>query len=320
MPGSRSLVQVALNELNINQKQLADLLNVSTGQISRWKNHDDYISLELAEKLEDFCGLDEIPPEFALFVGSIAAAKKWAKAIELCAEMAADNNESGYVCYPLTDFYENAVLSNLASLLTDLGIKFPEQVPGPINKLFEDGELNDEMWEKFYKLEQIDLISSIFSVYADLIGFNSAYIDELGYHDNSELFELTMEIEANYLHLAACKLKAGSTVTPKFEAHAVEWTRWYKQKLLDLKKLAVEANLPLREELLGLVYNEVGEISLAAERQSLGLNDSMLHPDKYMNELLVGMRTINQVLPVIMQKIGIDPEEFQLDQSEFYAN
>ncbi|SCB79385.1 hypothetical protein GA0061081_101316 [Gilliamella bombicola] len=43
-----------------------------------------------------------------------------------------------------------------------------------------------------------------------------------------------------------------------------------------------------------------------------------LHPDIYMNELLVGMRTINQVLAHIMKKLDIY-DEFKLGTSELYV-
>ena len=56
-------------------------------------------------------------------------------------------------------------------------------------------------------------------------------------------------------------------------------------------------------------------MSHEAEAESLGFNAGRIHPDIYMNELLVGMRVIHQVLPAILKKLGIE-EEFKLDDSE----
>jgi hypothetical protein len=50
----------------------------------------------------------------------------------------------------------------------------------------------------------------------------------------------------------------------------------------------------------------------------LGFTKSRLHPDIYMNELLVGMRILHQVLPEIMKKLDIY-NDFKLDQSELHS-
>jgi transcriptional regulator with XRE-family HTH domain len=318
MPDSSNLVKLALKELKINQKQLADKLAVSTGQISRWKNHDDYMSLELSDKLTKLCGLEEIPAEFALLTGSVVSAQKWEKVIRVCASEAEACNETGYECYPLIDFEDWVILSRLSFVLIELGITFPVEIPDPINELFDDGDLDDAKWDQFYKLEHVNTILSIFSALTDIISFHSAYIDVLWDDYGDNLNDLVYEIQDGYLCLAACKIKISSKLAPNFEAFRHDWNQFYKQKLVELKAAAVAEKVPLREELLKLVNDEVGDISSAAERQSLGLNDANLHPDIYMNELLIGMRAIHQVLPAIMKKLGIE-EEFQLDESDFYS-
>ena len=70
--------------------------------------------------------------------------------------------------------------------------------------------------------------------------------------------------------------------------------------------------------LLDMVSDTHRELGYAAEAESLGLNASQLHPDIYMNELLVGMRIIHQVLPVILKKLDIN--DFELDESNLHIN
>lgn len=74
----------------------------------------------------------------------------------------------------------------------------------------------------------------------------------------------------------------------------------------------------MRAELLDLIHQSNDELAQEAEAESLGLNASRLHPDVYMNELLVGMRTIHQVLPVVLKKLGIY-DEFKLDTSQLHV-
>ena len=99
-----------------------------------------------------------------------------------------------------------------------------------------------------YKLEHVNTILSIFSVFTDIIGFHSAYIDELWDDYGDNLHDLVYEIELDYLCLAACKIKISSKLAPNFEAFRHYWNQLYKQKLVELKAAAVAEKVPLREE------------------------------------------------------------------------
>jgi len=52
---------------------------------------------------------------------------------------------------------------------------------------------------------------------------------------------------------------------------------------------------------------EEKEASAADSESMFGVSQDRLHPDIYMNELLVGMRELRQVLPLILKKLQEDP-------------
>ena len=56
---------------------------------------------------------------------------------------------------------------------------------------------------------------------------------------------------------------------------------------------------------MNLIDAEISELSETAEREAFGFNKIQIHPDIYMNEIILGMRKINQVLPQIMEKLDI---------------
>lgn len=67
-----------------------------------------------------------------------------------------------------------------------------------------------------------------------------------------------------------------------------------------------------------MVNDDNDSLGHTAEAEALGFNTARLHPDIYMNELLQGMRSIHQVLPAIMKKLGMDEKDFTLDRSELH--
>jgi hypothetical protein len=85
-----------------------------------------------------------------------------------------------------------------------------------------------------------------------------------------------------------------------------------------VKDKSFRAGAPLRAELMDMVNDDHDSLGHTAEAEALGFNAARLHPDIYMNELLQGMRTIHQVLPAIMKKLGMDEKDFVLDRSELF--
>ena len=124
-----------------------------------------------------------------------------------------------------------------------------------------------------------------------------------------------IDIEGCLLDLAASKIEIDESVALNFKDFKRKIIGEYKEWLNALKLKAMHANIPLRAELMDMIYEDSSSLGSSAEMESLGLNDTRIHPDIYMNELLVGMRTIHQILPYIMKKLGIY-DEFKLNLSD----
>ena len=307
MSESKLLVEIALKELNVNQKKLAELLGVSTGQISRWKNHGDYISFELREKLAELSGVHDLAPELVLLTGSLVMAQQWEKVIRYGVLSAAEDNETGFVCAPLEDYEESIIPGHLADLFNELGVSFYGALPSLVEDFCNGKEFDDETWEKFYETPQIELLSKLLTAYTEIHAFHTAYLEEMTSY-NDDVYDLTSELEDHYFHLAACKIEIDPKIAPNKSSHDWKWKQWYAERIADLKKIAVEKGTPLREELLKLLDDKTHKLNIASDAALFGFNNTKIHPDIYMNEILLSLRIINRVLPAIVKKLGIEDE------------
>lgn len=160
------------------------------------------------------------------------------------------------------------------------------------------------------------LIYKIYKSLTNVYGFYAAYVADLLYDDQLDLMDTPAEaIDSSLMALAASKVDEREEFAPNIRKFRYQITEDFEEWLGIVKERAFRAGVPLKAELLELVFASDEALGHEAEAESLGFNSSRLHPDIYMNELLVGMRIIHQVLPVIMKKPGID-EEFELDRSE----
>jgi transcriptional regulator with XRE-family HTH domain len=325
------LIQLALEKLKCQQKDLAKRLKVSPTQITKWKNAES-MSSDMEAKLREMIGLGDRYPAVVVWAGSIDAADKWDELIDRLADSAADNAETGYDTYPLTDENKDMPHSlcwHTLYTLREMGVEIPTAFPPELDFVDREAsaseedewETSDEQWEILMKNPYSALIYRIYGALNDVWGFHEAYIKEHGNDDDDyDDLDLKMEIEACLLELAAAKLdpEPVQDLAPKFREFKYKTKSQYVKWLRKVQDKAFRDGVPLRAELMDLVNKSTDELNVDAERESLGLNEGRLHPDIYMNELLTGMRTIHQVLPAIIKKLGIGPDEFQLDTSELH--
>ncbi|WP_207286551.1 MULTISPECIES: multiprotein-bridging factor 1 family protein [unclassified Pseudomonas] len=314
---SEMFVQLALEALSCSQKELAKRFGVSPTQISKWKK-DEHMSLDMEEKFRSLLNIGDKNPAFVLWSGSIENAVKWETLIHYLAENALQEAETGYTTAPLLD--ENGLLCfETFSALREIGVTLPKEFPKDLDLDYDDTD-NEDLWDKISENPYVATIYKIYKSLNDIYGFYAAYIADLIYDDELDLFDSpAYDIESCLLSLATSKTEDIPLPTPNFSQFKYRITEEYKEWITTVKEKAFRAGIPLRAELLGLAYNSAGELGHEAEAESLGFNSSRVHPDIYMNELLIGMRLIHQALPVIMKKLGIE-NEFELDTSELHLN
>lgn len=322
MENSIDLILVALHVLKCNQKTLAKKLGVSATQITKWKS-GEYMSIDMRQKLEGMLNLKGMPPNMVLMSGSVENATEWMTLIYHLATLASYASETGYITKPLNDEDELELLGwSTFYTLSEMGITLPSSFPDELrnfDRIYGNDDNDDDDDDDDYGEGALDLIFAnpyaliIYNIYLklnDVYGFYVAYISEIMYKEELDLFETeACDIESHLIDLAASKLNTEDTrLAVNFPSFSFKICKDFEEWLTIIKLAAIQHNVPLRAELLDMVHHSPEILGHDAERESLGLNKDCLHPDIYMNELLVGMRTMQAMLPLILEKLDIDKD------------
>ncbi|MFL2841687.1 MAG: XRE family transcriptional regulator [Candidatus Puniceispirillaceae bacterium] len=323
----QNFVDLTLAKLRITQSELASLLKVSPSQISKWKNKNDYMSSEQEQKFREILELGDHDIEVVNLTGSVENKQKWERVFSYIAEHHAEDNDTGFPCDMLCDFDDWLISDKTVNALDSMGVTFPKKFPKQLEVLLlrdHNAEITDNEFfdllnaeEKAHENKYFKLVNEIYYSLANINAFHTAYVSELEYSISELESTFELEIVDNLLFLAAAKTEPDEAFAKDFKSFRFKWLNKYRNWTQTLKRKALQHGLPIQTELTDLVSEHYQELGSRAEMVSFGYNDSKIHPDFYMNELVTGMRIIHQVLPKIVEKLDI---KLQLDQGDLGAN
>lgn len=306
-------VRLAVHTLKCTQKDLANQLGVSSTQISKWKK-GEHMSTDMEKKFRDITQIGHYSPQLVEWTGSVENAEKWDRLIHFLAQQAMEDSETGYITRPLTD-EDGFLVEETIDVLNRIGFPSPLSFPKELNIDGKNADHKEAFWEVIENNAHCSVINDIYHALNDVYGFYIAYVDELVQNDDLDVYSSeAINIQSSLISLAACKIEIDTPIASNIKQFRYKVQKDYENWLNQLKMMAFRAGIPLRAELLDMVYNTADQLSVAAEAESFDFNKSRIHPDIYMNEILTGMRIIHQVLPLIMQKLEIT--DFKLDETD----
>ncbi|MBO6224498.1 MAG: helix-turn-helix transcriptional regulator, partial [Psychrobacter sp.] len=209
MTESGYLIHLALKLLKCTQKSLAEKLDVSATQITKWKS-GEYMSIDMREKMEEMLDLKGISPNVVLMSGSVENATEWLSLIYYLANLASEHSETGYVTTPLEgeDELESLGWSTFITL-EDMGVTLPDSFPSEL-RIINNASDDDNSELVYFTVMDNPYASLIYNIYLklnDVYGFYAAYLYKVMINEELDLFDTeACNIESGLMDLAASKL------------------------------------------------------------------------------------------------------------------
>jgi hypothetical protein len=207
-------------------------------------------------------------------------------------------------------------------IFDDIGCEIPKPFPaeldikGGYSKWLDDAESGEERGELLFEENPHSaFIKELFKRFADINAFYMKYM--FGHIcDLPAGFDGPIEnIDSCLIELAAANMEPEEKFAPKFRTFKRRTRDNYEEWIDEFKKAMFTAGMPLEAEYMDLVKLSSDFLSSVWETDKLdillGEADERIHPDIYINEILLTLRRIDSVLPLILSKLEISQEEIE---------
>ena len=177
-----NLIDYIIKNKGLRQKDIAENLNVSKAQVSKWKS-GEHIPHERREKLLSMAGLFGYDSEWAILVGSESNSERWISYMAHMNEIV-DDNVCSFELEDEPEIYSPIILT----ALVEQGLKLPKTAPN-----ISDMEKDE------YRFTDFDnFIHDYLTCYGPMIEWSRVYL----LSEDDELFDHFGNITAHSIDLA----------------------------------------------------------------------------------------------------------------------
>ncbi|MFS1429015.1 hypothetical protein LMH73_018180 [Vibrio splendidus] len=312
------LIESALTILGCNQKELAQKLNVSQTQISKWKS-DEYMSEHYCNELKGLIGIGETEIDLFLQVKCPVVALELKVIIDSIVVAADENSASPYSVEAHSDYQSGMLSSKIIIAIQEMGVKISTPLNdeiSAIHTLLVNGAQDEDAFDSY--LEKIDsqryfyFISKAAENFANLCAFHTAYVYDL---DNVliGLEEEVWSVESKLLKLAvalACDDLELTYYTMSKQAIQKE----LRKELLLLNYEADIKGIALPIDLLLLANTDDTELLCRlAEKQAYNFNNKNITPaSTKVEKVEVDINRVASLITDMCDQLGITPQSLCL--------
>lgn len=248
----KNIIQYILDNTKLKQKDIAAKLNVSTTQISKWKN-GEYISFDKKEELEKLAGIVEYNIEWTKVVKTQENSNLWVEYLEKITE---------YCDYDVD--VDKEITINLLQSIVEFGIYLPSKPPKEdIESKIDDDSISKYFYLLKYAIENYSQISYWCDIFIKDYEKDDLLETMLEIHDYAFLLAI-INIDENYLQ----KFKYNKT---KFNTTKEQTKRELKQSIDAYCKEILKAGLPIITDYFDMLKRDPQWLE----------DEAMLHSNNY---------------------------------------